>query len=230
VPMRDYCRGCRRKSSSSFLTLCLRRVYFKPGSIKLRGAGDLFHLKRPQSNRRMQNREVNPFKPDYRYPSLAEVPIEEFASRGIKGALLDLDNTLIPYGQYDSIPDFNLTWLARAKEAGVQCLLYSNATQRKIEKLQKISGLPGVPKVYKPAWKLLGKALDMLGCTKEQVILIGDQCCTDVLGGNLGGVETVLVEPLTGKDWIGTKLLRMIEWMVLPDRRPWGKRKRIDFD
>jgi HAD superfamily phosphatase (TIGR01668 family) len=168
---------------------------------------------------------VNPFKPDYRYPSLADVPVEEFASRGIKGALLDIDNTLVAYGIYDRIPPQNLEWLRRAEAVGVKCLLYSNATQRKIELLTRLSGLPAVPKVYKPAWKLMGKALSMIDCSKEEAILIGDQICTDILGGNWGGVTTVLVEPLTPRDWPGTILLRMIEWFVLPDRRPWHRKR-----
>lgn len=163
----------------------------------------------------------NPFLPDYRFPSLAEVPIEEFADRGFRGVLLDLDNTLIPYHHYDSIPDVNAKWLERADAAGVKCLLYSNATQWKIDKLSEVSGLPGVPKVYKPAWKLMNRAVGILGCTKEQTLLIGDQVCTDILGGNWGGVTTILVEPMTSKDWPGTKLLRIIEWTVIADRRPW---------
>ena len=169
---------------------------------------------------------MNPFRPDYRYPSLAEVPVEEFASRGFRGALLDIDNTLVVYGVYDKIPEQNMEWLRRAEAVGVKCLLYSNATQRKIEILKKVSGLPAVPKVYKPAWKLIGKALDMIGCTKDQAMLIGDQICTDILGGNWGGVTTVLIEPLTDTDWPGTKILRMIEWFFLPDRRPWYRKRR----
>ena len=169
---------------------------------------------------------MNPFIPNYRFPSLAEVPIEKFANAGKRGALIDIDNTLVEYGVYDLLPDSNREWLNRASSCGVQCLLYSNATQWKIDKIRELTGLPGVPKVYKPAYKLLGKALKMLDCTKQEVIMIGDQICTDILGGNLAGVDTVLVEPLIEKDWPGTKLLRMIEWCVLPDRRPWAKKNR----
>lgn len=172
---------------------------------------------------------MNPFKPDYRYPSLADVPIEQFAARGVKGAFLDIDNTLVEYGNYESIPERNLEWIRRAEAAGVSCLLYSNATQWKIELLKELSGLPAVPKVYKPAFVLMGRALEIVCCSKDEVILIGDQICTDILGGNWGGVTTILVEPLTPRDWIGTKLLRMIEWIFLPDRRPWyRKRKRAE--
>jgi HAD superfamily phosphatase (TIGR01668 family) len=168
---------------------------------------------------------VNPLIPDHRFPSLAEIPIEEFAARGFTGALLDIDNTLIEYGVHDRIPEQNREWLKRADAAGVKCILYSNATQRKINRLGEVTGLPGVPKVYKPAWRLLGKALDMIGCSRDEVLMIGDQCCTDILGGNLAGVTTILVEPLTERDWPGTKFLRMIEWFVLPDRRPWASRR-----
>jgi hypothetical protein len=168
---------------------------------------------------------VNPFKPDYRYPSLADIPIEEFAARGKRGALLDIDNTLVPYGRYDAIPPENKAWLERAEACGVKCLLYSNATQWKIDLLRKLTGLPGVPKVYKPAWALLARALEMIGCTRAEVVMVGDQICTDMLGGNLAGVDTILVEPLTDRDWPGTKVLRVIEWTVLPDRRPWVKKR-----
>lgn len=168
---------------------------------------------------------MNPFLPDYRYPSLADLPVEEFAKAGKRGVLIDIDNTLVEYGVYDRLPPGNKEWLERAAACGVQCLLYSNATQWKIERMRELTGLPGVPKVYKPAYRLLGKALDMIGCTKEEVLMVGDQICTDILGGNLGGVDTVLVEPLTDKDWPGTKLLRMIEWLFLPDRRPWTPRR-----
>jgi hypothetical protein len=166
---------------------------------------------------------VSKFFPDHRYPSLADVPIEEWALKGVRGVLLDIDNTLVPYGNYSEVPESNRQWLERAGKLGVKCILYSNASQHKIEKIKEVSGLSGVPKVYKPANRLLPKALGMLGCRKDEIVLIGDQICTDILGGNLGGITTILVEPMSSRDWIGTKLLRMIEWLVLPDRRPWLK-------
>ena len=165
------------------------------------------------------------YKPSYRYKSLADVPVEELALKGKVGALLDIDNTLLPYGQYDEIPAENLKWLQRAEKAGLKVILYSNATQRKIEHMKKVCGLDGVPKAYKPGWARLKFALEMLGgVSKNQVVMIGDQFCTDILGGSLCGVDTILVEPLTDKDWWGTKILRVIEWLFVPDRRPWTKK------
>ena len=165
------------------------------------------------------------FQPSYRYKTLADVPIEELAAEGIRGVLLDIDNTLVPYGEYDRIPARNLEWLKRAEAVGVKVLLYSNASQWKIDRIGAVSGLSGVPKAYKPSWRLLDRALAILGATKDQVIMVGDQLCTDILGGNWCGVKTVLVEPIVEKDWPGTKILRLIEWIFLPDRRPWRSGK-----
>lgn len=163
--------------------------------------------------------------PDYRWPSLADIPIEKFADKGFKGALLDIDNTFCPYDQYDEIPPENAEWVKRAEAVGVKCVLYSNATQWKIEKIGKISGLAGVPKAYKPSHHRLPEALELLGCTKDEALAIGDQAVTDILGGNLGGCTTILVEPYTEKDWPGTKLLRLIEMCAIVDRRPWNRHK-----
>jgi len=168
---------------------------------------------------------VKSFQPSYRYKTLADVPIEELAAEGIRGVLLDIDNTLVPYGEYERIPARNLEWLKRAEAVGVKVLLYSNASQWKIDRIGAVSGLSGVPKAYKPSWRLLDRALAILGATKDQVIMVGDQLCTDILGGNWCGVKTVLVEPIVEKDWPGTKILRLIEWIFLPDRRPWRSGK-----
>jgi hypothetical protein len=35
-----------------------------------------------------------------------------------------------------------------------------------------------------------------MGVTKEQTAIVGDQVFTDVLGGNLAGVTTILVRPI----------------------------------
>ena len=50
-----------------------------------------------------------------------------------------------------------------------------------------------------------------LSYSKKEVMAIGDQVFTDVLGGNLAGCTTVLVSPLSMIEFSGTKLLRFME-------------------
>jgi predicted HAD superfamily phosphohydrolase YqeG len=50
--------------------------------------------------------------------------------------------------------------------------------------------------------------------------VIGDQLFTDVLGGNLLGMTTVLVAPLSSSDLPHTLVLRQLEALVLRGREP----------
>jgi len=46
-------------------------------------------------------------------------------------------------------------------------------------------------------------------------VVVGDQLFTDVLGGNLAGLHTVLVPPLSRRELGYTRLVRRLERWVL---------------
>ena len=48
----------------------------------------------------------------------------------------------------------------------------------------------------------------------EHTALIGDQVFTDILGGNLLGVRTILVEPLSEQEFPTTRLIRRLERLI----------------
>jgi uncharacterized protein len=50
---------------------------------------------------------------------------------------------------------------------------------------------------------------------KEEVVVIGDQLLTDVLGGNRFGVHTILVVPVADTDGFFTRINRKIERKIL---------------
>ena len=50
--------------------------------------------------------------------------------------------------------------------------------------------------------------------------MIGDQVFTDILGGNLLQMITILVEPLSQTDLPHTLLLRRVEGALLAGRKP----------
>ena len=57
-------------------------------------------------------------------------------------------------------------------------------------------------------------------------MLVGDQVFTDVLGGKLSGIYTVLVQPQTEVDLAHTLLLRRLEERVLDGLTPEGASQR----
>jgi hypothetical protein len=63
----------------------------------------------------------------------------------------------------------------------------------------------------------------MLGCESERAVVIGDQVMTDMLGGNSAGMYTILVAPMHPREFIGTKVSRVFERIILFRLRRLGK-------
>ena len=149
-------------------------------------------------------------------PSLLNLTPSWLKERGLKGVILDLDNTLLPYGE-EALPAEYAAWLSALKEA-VPIYLLSNALPERFARVQKRLGLPGHAPALKP-WLGFHKALRALGLPAREVAVVGDQVFTDILGGNLVGAYTVLVPPLREKEFFYTRFIRMLE---TPFRKPWG--------
>ena len=55
-----------------------------------------------------------------------------------------------------------------------------------------------------------------MGVPPQHAAMVGDQLFTDIKAGSRAGVKTILVNPLTSRDFIGTKLVsRTLENLVL---------------
>ena len=49
----------------------------------------------------------------------------------------------------------------------------------------------------------------------KSVLCVGDQLFTDIYGGNLAGIHTILVNPINRHEEIQIVLKRRLEWFVL---------------
>ncbi|WP_338013962.1 YqeG family HAD IIIA-type phosphatase [Desulforamulus profundi] len=58
-------------------------------------------------------------------------------------------------------------------------------------------------------------SLSLVGTDIHETAFVGDQVFTDVLAGNRLGLYTILVTPLAGKEFIGTRINRKLEKLVL---------------
>jgi len=81
-------------------------------------------------------------------------------------------------------------------------------------------GFPVVAKAAKPLPFGIRRAMRDIGVPPSQCVLVGDQIFTDILGGSLAGVMTILAEPITASDMAHTKVLRRLERRIMRDRRP----------
>ncbi|MFC6591533.1 YqeG family HAD IIIA-type phosphatase [Deinococcus lacus] len=152
--------------------------------------------------------------PDDVLLSLEQITPEFMAARGLRGLLLDLDNTLVPYGSREDRAE-TTEWLAGIRSAGLKAGLLSNAAGGRAAFWQGRLGLEGTGMAGKPNPRTFERGAARLGLPPYQVGMVGDQVFTDVLGGNLAGMHTILVVPLADNALPHTRLARSLERSVL---------------
>ncbi len=154
---------------------------------------------------------------------VSEVTAAQFAARGIRAVVTDLDNTLLPWHGIDDVatPEV-LAWLAGLRDAGIGVCLASNTRRLpRLERIAKSWGIAHVPRTAnKPGTVGLRHALSLLGAKPDESAMVGDQLFTDILGGNRLGMFTVLVNPLSDQEFVGTRYIsRNLERLVLRGER-----------
>lgn len=148
-------------------------------------------------------------------PSLFAIDFDHLRGKGIRGLIFDLDNTLVRR-DCDCVPDYVVNWLGALQESGFGLCIVSNNGQERVRRLTAPLAIPAVHRAVKPLSYPFLKGMGILGTTPGQTAVIGDQIFTDVLGGNLQGMYTILVVPMEGKEFIGTRLIsRPLEKLVL---------------
>lgn len=157
--------------------------------------------------------------PDLYYTSVTAIDLAGLRQNGVRHLLIDLDNTLMPRDT-SALPPEVCTWVAALSDEGMAACLVSNNWHAHVAAIADDIGLPIVAKALKPFPSAFRKGLRVLDGTPGQAAVIGDQIFTDVLGGNLLGMTTVLVAPQSKSDLPHTLLLRRMERHVLGDRRP----------
>lgn len=155
------------------------------------------------------------FLPSAVAPSLAEVDLDELAARGIDSLILDLDNTIAPWQRYD-IPEKIARWIADAQSRGMKLCIASNTrNSKRLNIISERLSVYSVCKALKPRKLGFLSSMELMGSTPSSTVVIGDQLLTDICGGNRLGIYTILVDPLHKREFIGTKVSRVFEWLIL---------------
>lgn len=150
------------------------------------------------------------FLPDIYQKSIYTIDYSKLLSRGIKCILFDLDNTIVmPYNNELSKKTKDL--FTSLKQKGFKVIIFTNSPKMRLKVFQNVLGVDGVANARKPFTGKLKKLLKEYNFTITEVAIIGDQLMTDVSVGNKVGITTVLVNPLTDKDFFLTKINRFFE-------------------
>ncbi len=155
------------------------------------------------------------FRPGEFAERVVNIDYSALKSDGFELVILDLDNTLLPW-KSSVVGDDVKEWVAGAKAAGLKLTILSNTHYpRRLSRIASELGIPAIAHALKPLKTQFGKAARAAGCERCRAVVVGDQLLTDILGGNLAGMRTILVRPVHPKEFVGTKISRMIEKLIL---------------
>ncbi|MGD9519835.1 MAG: YqeG family HAD IIIA-type phosphatase [Armatimonadota bacterium] len=164
-------------------------------------------------------------RPDLIVRAMEDVDLDALAARGIRGILLDVDNTLTRW-QSTEVGEEKRRWVEAAKARFSLCLLSNTFFSGRLRDLGETLGVP-----YIGCWGLNRKplrggfmaALGKIGADASEACMIGDQIFADVLGAKRSGLMAILVDPVDpATEFLGTRLMRLIE---RPMRRKWSTRE-----
>lgn len=152
--------------------------------------------------------------PDLYMANILDVTPEMLQRMGIQGVICDMDNTIIPWDDDELAPEI-VSWFESLKAAGFRLCLLSNGMQKRVSAIAHKLDIDGIPMAVKPRKIAFLKALDKLQVRQDEVVVIGDQVFTDILGGKRLGLKTILVKPMGKKELFWTLLIRRLERLVL---------------
>jgi HAD superfamily phosphatase (TIGR01668 family) len=156
--------------------------------------------------------------PDRFAPRLRDVPHAELAAAGIRGLIVDLDNTLLGFRETELTQE-HVDWVTEAKARGFRIVMLSNNFSERVRALAAQLDVVCFPNALKPLPFGFLRAKRSLRLRRREIAVVGDQLFTDVLGGKLCGLYTILTEPIEMKDFAVTRVFRFFERLILRGRR-----------
>lgn len=167
--------------------------------------------------------------PDLTVASVYQIDQDRLWQDGLRGIILDIDNTITPWHANEPLPEVH-EWITRARQRGFRICLVSNARARRIRYFAQRLGVDHVLAGRKPGRRPFLAAQMRLSLSPAEVVVVGDQLFTDVVGGKRLGFRTILVDPISSREFIATRLSRRLEAVILKRLARLGLLGRAEVD
>lgn len=154
------------------------------------------------------------YVPDIYSKSIYSIDYEKLKENGIKCLLIDLDNTIVPISVKK--PNKKIKDLfKKLEQIGFKVIIFSNNTKKRIKPFKDELIVDCAFKCKKPRQKKFLLIMKEYKYSISEIAIIGDNIITDILGGNKVGITTILVNPISNKERIDTKVLRIYEKNII---------------
>ena len=152
--------------------------------------------------------------PDMCAESIYDIDFALLKEKGIKGIILDIDNTLVSHKT--PVPDKKTLELTdKLVSMGFKLSVISNGKPERVNKFTHGFDIPVISGYLKPSKKGYVLALEQMALLPCECAAVGDQIFTDVLGANKMGIFSVYTTPIEKYENTFFYIKRFFEGFVL---------------
>lgn len=152
-------------------------------------------------------------KPKIKLERVTDITVEILKKYNITSLILDVDNTLSTHhGQV--LTDGLSEWLLYMKENDIFLTVLSNSKEARVKPFAQKINLDYISLGLKPLPFGFRRAMKKFGLKRKETAIVGDQIFTDILGGNLVGIRTILLTPIKLETTRGFRFKRWLERIV----------------
>ena len=158
--------------------------------------------------------EIEAVTPDSYYPNIYKIDYQTLKKEKIDTLLFDIDNTITKVDDLN-VPKETFILFQKLKKQNFKILLLSNNNIKRATPISKVLDVEVLANAGKPDKIAYDKALDMLNSKKENVVAIGDQILSDIVGAKKYGVKAILVDQLSKENNIQTGMAQKLQKYII---------------
>ncbi len=157
---------------------------------------------------------MDKFIPDIYQKSIFAIDYEKLKNKGIKCILFDLDNTIAPINVETPTREVK-DLFADIELLGLKVIILSNSNKNRVRPFKEGLNVDSSFNSCKPFKKKYKKIMNIYHFKDNEIACVGDQILTDVFGANRMDFVSILVNPISDMDYLGTKINRLLERRIL---------------
>ena len=159
------------------------------------------------------------FKPTGTLHRVTDITPEMLRALSVRAIVLDVDNTMSTHGSQTPHTGV-LEWTRRISACGVKLIVVSNNYKKRVAPFAAQFDLPYISFACKPSPFGYLRAKRLAGVRVRDCLVVGDQIFTDILGANLCGMKSVLLDPIAPDPAVTVRFKRWLEHFLRPHYTP----------
>ena len=155
-------------------------------------------------------KEINAITPDAYYLNIYDIDYNNLKENQIDTLLFDVDNTIAKVDDLN-LPKDTKKLFDELKSRGFKIMLVSNNHPQRVIPIAQALNIPMLADAGKPTKAAYNQALNIIKSGKENVVAVGDQLLSDIVGAKKYGIKAILVDPLSEENNIQTGMAQKLQ-------------------